>query len=50
LVGCYESTRFKSKNKPSKLKDVHLLGLGGANASDAVKAGAAVAAGNFLTR
>lgn len=50
LVGCYESTRFKSKNKPSKLKDVHLLGAGDANAADAVKTGAAVAAGNFLTR
>jgi hypothetical protein len=53
LVGCYESTRFKSKSKPLKLQGVDLLGLGaGAAGADeaSVKAGAAVAAGNFLTR
>jgi hypothetical protein len=49
LVGCYESTRFKSKVKPSKLQGVTLLGLG-SGAEESVKAGAAVAAGNFLTR
>lgn len=52
LVGSFESTRFKSKSKPSKLGQVHLLGLGGSAEAGAagVKAGAAVAMGNFLTR
>jgi hypothetical protein len=51
LAGSFETTRFKSKVKPAKLTDVHLLGLGeGSAAAEAVKAGAAVAAGNFLTR
>jgi hypothetical protein len=51
LSGSFETTRFKSKPKPAKLKEVHLVGLGdGSAAAEAVKAGAAVAAGNFLTR
>jgi hypothetical protein len=52
LVGSFESTRFKSKAKPSKLGKVHLMGLGGSADAEAagVKAGAAVAMGNFLTR
>jgi len=53
LVGCYESTRFKSKAKPPKLKELALLGLGGGGeeaAEAAVAEGAAVAAGNILTR
>lgn len=52
LIGCYESTRFKSKPKPLKLKDVHILGLNGDDASlgEAVKTGVSIASGNLLTR
>lgn len=53
-MGCYESSRFKSKPKPGKLGSVALLGLGqqggGAGSEGALAAGAALAAGSFLTR
>ena len=52
VIGCYESTRFKSKPKASKLTAVHILGLGEQPdaLAAAVAAGSSIASGNFMTR
>jgi hypothetical protein len=52
LTGCYESLRFKSKAKASKLAALHLMGLGASQQQleAALQAGAGMAGGNFLTR